>query len=60
MIKKYYGWRIGGVLGPPGPPLGYAHACEEEEHWFNLPAKEVETSELVREIFIVTYRDTSR
>ena len=23
--KKYYGWRIGGVLGPPGPPLGYAH-----------------------------------
>jgi len=24
MIKNY-DWRIGGVLGPPGPPLGYAH-----------------------------------
>ena len=24
MIKNY-DWRIGGVPGPPGPPLGYAH-----------------------------------
>ena len=37
MIKKYYGWRIGGVLGPPGPPLGYAHGLKftrSEGEWF--------------------------
>ena len=27
--KKNYDWRIGGVPGPPGPPLGYAHGHDE-------------------------------
>jgi len=33
MIKNY-DWRIGGVPGPPGPPVGYAHVADIVQNYF--------------------------
>ena len=58
---KNYDWRIGGVPGPPGPPLGYAHETANI-NFINSGAEDIIRTtyyihgpELMKLIFAVLY-----